>query len=144
LKRAGIRTLLGETNATLVVAEQAASFWRGILRAPSTIVEDSLAAAPRAVDIVTVDASGTLTLADATRPVQLFNFANSHADDLLFTRAGGVGFVVDVYSPGNGAGALSAEFRDAIEDAGLDDGVFVGGHGGAVQTFAELDAAIGG
>ncbi len=141
----GIRTLLGATNASLVVSETTEAFWRDILRASSTIVPDALAENPRTVDIVTVADGGSIVLADALRPVTVNDIENGHANDLLVPVADDVAFSVDIYSPGNGAVPFaSAQLRDALIGLGLDGGTLriVGGHGGATHTFAELESAI--
>jgi glyoxylase-like metal-dependent hydrolase (beta-lactamase superfamily II) len=143
----GIRTLLGATNASLVVSAHTADFWRGILSARSTIVPDALAENPRNVEIVTVPPSGTLTLPDATNPVTLNNLTNFHAADLLmaYTPAADVAFIVDIYSPGNGAFPfVTAQFRDALVAADFDSPTLriAGGHGFGTATFAQLESDI--
>lgn len=141
----GIRTLLGATNAALVVSETTEAFWRDILAASSTIVPDALAENPRTVDIVIVPDGGSIVIADALRPVTVNDIANGHANDLLLPVADDVAFSVDIYSPGNGAVPFaSAQLRDALVELGLDNDTLriVGGHGGATQTFAELEDAI--
>lgn len=143
----GIRTLLGATNASLVVSAHTADFWREILAAPSTIVPDALAANPRNVAIITVPPSGTLTLPDATNPVTLNNLTNFHAADLLmaYTPDADVAFIVDIYSPGNGAYPfVTAQFRDALVAATFDSPTLriAGGHGFGTATFAQLESDI--
>jgi glyoxylase-like metal-dependent hydrolase (beta-lactamase superfamily II) len=142
----GIRTLLGATDAALVVSERTAGFWREILGASSTIVPDALALNPRNVEILTVEAGGNLIIDDATNPVTLDNLVNFHAADLLmaYTPDADVAFIVDIYSPGNGAFPfVTAQFRDALVAAGLDSPTLriVGGHGG-LGDFAQLESDI--
>jgi glyoxylase-like metal-dependent hydrolase (beta-lactamase superfamily II) len=143
---AGIRQVLGATDAALVVHESTEEFWRGILAAESTIYPDALARQPREVTIQTVEDGGSLDLPDSAHPVQLFDMNADHAEDLLLTRdvTSNSVFVVDIYSPGNGdpfePQALDSTILDNdIPTEGLK---IVGGHGTAIHTYADLEGFL--
>ena len=142
---AGIREVLGRTQADLIVHESTESFWRDLLAAPSTLRPDALSESMREVTIRTVPEAGELELADATNPVTLYHLATSHAADMLLTHetAANAVFVVDIYSPGNGAQIGAADLQGAIDAYGIptDDLTIVGGHGG-IGTYAELEAQL--
>ena len=89
-------------GATLVVGEDSASHWDGILAAPSTVEPDELAISPVAAPVMlTVPEGGMLLLEDGTRPVRVYDLER-HAGDMVmpFVPAAGTIFVVDLFGPG--------------------------------------------
>lgn len=142
---AGIRDVLGRNpEAELVVYESSRDAWREILSAPSTLKPDALAMNPRNVTIRTVGAAGS-ELPDAEHPVSLFRIDSAHASDLLMVqeRTSNTVFVVDIYSPGNGAQLGAGDFLRALTDNEVpqDNLKVVGGHGGEMHDFADVQAA---
>jgi glyoxylase-like metal-dependent hydrolase (beta-lactamase superfamily II) len=141
----GIRQVLGETDATLVVHASVESFWRSLLAAPSTVKADALETTPRDVQILTVPEGGQRVLEDATRPVTLYHLESAHAGDLLLTHepASNTVFVVDIYSPGflyPAPADLDASIRaNAIPTANLQ---IVGGHGPEKHDYAQLQSHL--
>lgn len=139
---AGIREVLGSTEATLVVHEGSADFWRELLAAPSTISPDALERSPREVEILTVPDDESLTLEDAEHPVELYDMNSQHADDLLLTRdaTSNTVFVVDIYSPGNGDPFEPETVNTTLVDNDIpaEDLKIVGGHGTEVHDYATL------
>jgi glyoxylase-like metal-dependent hydrolase (beta-lactamase superfamily II) len=141
----GIRDVLGRfPDAELVVYESSRNAWREILDAPSTLKPDALAMNPRTVTIRTVGEDGA-ELADAEHPVALHHITTQHASDMLMVqeRTSNTVFVVDIYSPGN-AGQLGArDFLTALTDNSVPQDTLkvVGGHGGEIHDFAQVQAA---
>ncbi len=143
---AGVREVLGRTQASLVVQESAAEFWRGLLAAPSTLRPDALAGSPRNVNVLTVPDAGELTLEDASNPVTLYHLSTPHAADMLLTHdvASNSVFVVDVYSPGNPAAEGAADLDAAITSYAIPtaDLKIVGAHGAGIGDYAALQALL--
>jgi glyoxylase-like metal-dependent hydrolase (beta-lactamase superfamily II) len=143
----GIREVLGNSpGAQLVVHESTEEAWQSILTAPSTLREDALAKAPRAVTILTVPDAAQLTLPDASHPVTLYPLETEHAADLLIAReeSSNTVFVVDIYSPGN-AGQLNADDFAAglgAHAVPTDNLKIIGGHGGEVHDYVQLQAQL--
>jgi len=143
----GIRQVLGENpSAQLVVHESVQAAWREILGKPSKLHPDALAERPRDVSIVTVPNAGQLVLADPAHTLTLYPLASEHAADLLFAheQSSNTVFVVDVYSPGNSTQLNADDFAaslvaHAIPTANLK---IVGGHGGEIHDFAQLQAQL--
>lgn len=141
----GIRQVLGQTEASLVVHASVADFWRSLLDAPSSLKPDALDASPRDVEIQTVPEGGELVLEDATRPVTLYHLESEHAVDLLLTHepVSNAVFVVDIYSPGflyPAPADLDATLTaKAIPTTDLK---IVGGHGGEIHDYAQLQANL--
>src|SRR5690606_31297787 len=129
-----IREVLGRTQANLVVHESTESFWRDLLAQPSTLKPDALEQNPREVAIQTVPEGGELTIPDAVNPVTLYHLATDHAADMLLTYqpTSNSVFVVDIYSPGNGAQLGAADLAASIAEHEIPtEGLrIVGGHGG--------------
>jgi len=143
---AGIREVLGATDAVLVVHESTADFWRETIEARSTIYPDALARSPRQVEILTVPDGDSLTLEDTAHPVELFDMNATHANDLLLTRdvTSNTVFVVDIYSPGNGT-PFEPETLDATildNDIPTDTLKIVGGHGNEQHAYTDLEAFL--
>jgi len=141
----GIRQVLGQTDAVLVVHANVEDFWQSLLAAPSSLKPDALDETPREVEIQTVPEGGELVLEDATRPVTVYHLESAHAEDLLLTHepASNAVFVVDIYSPGflyPAPADLDATIREkAIPTAELK---IVGGHGGEIHDYAQLQANL--
>jgi len=141
----GVREVLGLTDATLVVQASVEDFWRTLLDAPSDLKPDALATTPRDVEILTVPDGGEVVLEDATLPVNLYHLATAHADDMILTHepASNSIFVVDIYSPGflyPAPADLNASIAEhAIPTADLK---IVGGHGGEIHDYADLQANL--
>jgi glyoxylase-like metal-dependent hydrolase (beta-lactamase superfamily II) len=141
----GIREVLGRTDAALVVQASVEDFWQSLLDEPSELKPDALEATPRDVEILTVPDGGELVLEDATLPVNVYHLATTHADDMLLTHdpASNTVFVVDIYSPGflyPAPADLNASIAEhAIPTADLK---IVGGHGGEIHDYADLQANL--
>jgi hypothetical protein len=60
--------------------------------------------------------------------VSVHPLPNPHADDYVLVEAGGVLFLVDIYSPGTG-GTIPPELVEAVAGLGLDVTTAAGGHG---------------
>jgi glyoxylase-like metal-dependent hydrolase (beta-lactamase superfamily II) len=142
----GIREVLGRTGATLVVHESVEPFWRELLAAPSTLRPDALAASKGEIEILTVPDGGERELPDATRPVTLYHLATDHAADMLLTHepASNTVFVVDIYSPGNAAQLGASDLASSLAFHAIPraDLKIVGGHGGQIDDYADLEAAL--
>ncbi len=143
---AGIREVLGRTQAKLVVQESVAEFWRKLLTAPSTLRPDALAESPRNVDVITVPDAGEITLEDASNPVTIYHLNTLHAADMLLTRdvASNSVFVVDIYNPGNVAQPDSAALDEAITSHQIPtaDLKLVGAHSAGIDDYAALKASL--
>ncbi len=141
---AGIREVLGRTQASLVVQEGVAEFWRELLAAPSTLRPDALADAPRDVNVLTVPEAGEIRLEDPENPVTIYHVSTHHAADMLLTHdvASNSLFVVDIYSPGNNFQAGAAELDAAITSYEIPtaDLKIVGAHGANIDDYATLQA----
>jgi glyoxylase-like metal-dependent hydrolase (beta-lactamase superfamily II) len=142
----GIREVLGSSQASLVVQAASRDFWQSVLTAPSTLMPDALARAPRTVEILTVPDGASRRLDDAQHPVTLYHMATQHAADMLLTHEGSTNtaFVVDIYSPGNmnqiDAVALNnAIVANSVPTANLK---IVGGHGTAIDSYATLQTFL--
>jgi glyoxylase-like metal-dependent hydrolase (beta-lactamase superfamily II) len=143
----GIRQVLGENpSAQLVVHESSLATWREILGKPSKLHPDALADAPREVSIVTVPDAGQLTLPDPVHPLTLYPLASEHAADLLFAHEQSTNtvFVVDVYSPGNPTQLNADDFAASLATHAIPTETLqiVGGHGGEIHNFAQLQANL--
>jgi len=143
----GVREVLGENpSAELVVHESTRDFWRNVLASPSTLRPDSLAQAPRSVNIVTVPDAGELTFDDPAHPVTVSSIRTGHAADMLLTRetASNTVFVVDIYSPGNATQLNAADFANALTTLAVptDNLKIIGGHGGEIHDFATLQSSL--
>jgi glyoxylase-like metal-dependent hydrolase (beta-lactamase superfamily II) len=143
---AGIREVLGSTNAELVVHASVEQYWRNVLGSPSTLRPDALARTPRQVTIRTVPEDGQLTLEDADHPVTLYHLNTSHAADMLLTHeeSSNSVFVVDIYSPGNSAQFGAADFAAALEqyDISFTNLNIVGGHGSGIHNYDDLETFL--
>ena len=136
---AGLRTYVAE-GATTVMHENAVEFFEHIFDAPSEIVPDSLEENPFEATIEPVPADGSTVLQSTMNPVSVYPIAGGHAEDLVIVEAGGIVFVVDLYTPFPGAPALppgGLVLADRIEELGLEVEAIAGGHGGVI-SFEEF------
>jgi glyoxylase-like metal-dependent hydrolase (beta-lactamase superfamily II) len=123
---AGLRPLAGTAGAVAVVGAPAVPFYEEeVFGATSDVVPDGVDGA--SVEIMGVDAEGVV-LESMTNPVTVRAFPNPHADDYVVVEAGGVLFLVDIYSPGTG-GTPPPELVEAIDGLGLEVTTVAGGHG---------------
>ena len=134
-------------GATIVVHESTRAFFDDRVFGASCIVfPDELAAHPRAADIKTVPALGTLRLDDPTNPVEVYAINSGHADDMVIAYLPNQRalFNSDLYIPLpdelRRAGLVpyftAKDFRDlaaGIQHHGLTPAVIVGGHGGVTS-----------
>jgi glyoxylase-like metal-dependent hydrolase (beta-lactamase superfamily II) len=142
---AGAREILA-MGATLVVSTAAEEHWGEVLAAPSTIVPDALSESPVDVPIELVPEAMGTTLADATRPIEIYPVFNVHAVDLVMVLVDGVLFVADIYSPGNPPFPPGpSDLYQTILSHGLEGSItaIVGAHGYEVHSLAQLAAAAG-
>jgi glyoxylase-like metal-dependent hydrolase (beta-lactamase superfamily II) len=140
---AGLRAFVA-AGATVVVGEGSAAHYREIFSRPRTILPDTLEASPTAAHIVEVPAGGAVTLADATNPVDVHSVYSWHAYDFLvpYLPDDEAVFIVDVYSPGLGVNALSAQvFQEIDTTLGLTVSNVYGGHGGTT-TWALFESEL--
>ena len=139
---AGLRTYVAN-GTTAVMHEAAADFFGDIFLADSSLVPDPLHQNPVEATIETVPADGSLVIEDDALTVEVYPIANSHAEDLVLTYAGGVVFVSDLYSPNpnaDSAGAGGQLIADLIDELGLEVTTIAGGHGGTIDidTFESI------
>lgn len=132
----GLRALIAN-GATLVVHESAQGFYEDLAARPRTIQPDTLSGSPVTPSFLLVPDGGSLTLADATRPVDVYSITNTHAQDLVipYVQNEQVAFTVDVYSPGLGVTPAGLEVYDGLTTQhALTVSTLAGGHG-AMQTW---------
>jgi len=136
------------TGATLVVHEEAQTYFEDVMAAPSTIEPDRLEDMPVVplIDVVATDA--TYVLDDMDNPVLVYPLVTTHAVDMMlpYVQSAGLAYTVDIFSPGfppNPAGAQ--EVLDAFDAAGItgDVNLIVGGHGFGIADLADVIAAAG-
>jgi hypothetical protein len=130
-----------------VVHESTRAFFDDrVFGASCTVFPDELVAHPRAADIKTVPALGTLRLDDPTNPVEVYAINSGHADDMVIAYLPNQRalFNSDLYIPlpdelrrASLVPYFTAkDFRDlaaGIQHHGLTPAVIVGGHGGATS-----------
>jgi glyoxylase-like metal-dependent hydrolase (beta-lactamase superfamily II) len=128
-------------GATIVAHELAEDFYADIMSRPSLLRPDALTRNPHTVAIETMPADGSYTIPDSGLPVTLYPLPNDHARDMVmvFVENAGVLFVSDIYSPNPAAttadpGALT--LQAAIEAAGIEPAIIVGGHGETISGDA--------
>jgi glyoxylase-like metal-dependent hydrolase (beta-lactamase superfamily II) len=139
---AGLRQFVAN-GATAVVHETAADFFAGIFARPATLSPDAMAENPLEAAIETAPVGDVYTLADETQPVEIYNIAQTHAEDMIIAYApdAGIVFVSDLYSPNpdaESAGPGGQLLAETIEALGLEVSLIAGGHGGVVtiEEFA--------
>ena len=138
----------------MVVFEDTADHFRGILGAPSLVETDALAlAAPIRVPLLTVPRESSVVLGDSDVPVEIFHVPTSHGDDMVLPVATHsdtgtkVAFVADIWNP-NPFGFSFPEWALPLDDhiarygINTDALLFAGGHGG-VGDFAEFAGFVG-
>ena len=134
---AGGTRLFIAAGATLVTHEAAAAFYLDMLsRTDTSLLPDALDQNPVAPVIQSVTAGGSVLIADALRPVEVFLLTSTHAADMVLPFVGNdnVVFVSDIFSPGGAAGAGAVELNTAIVNNGLNNPALIiaGGHGSAI------------
>ncbi len=134
----GLRAYVA-AGITVVMHEAAVPFFENVFTAPSTLVADTLANNPVDANIEPVPMDGSVVLTSDTNPVGVYPIDTSHSEDLVMVEAGGVVFVVDIYSPFPGAPLppVARTIHALITDLGLDVHTIAGGHGGTIgfDTF---------
>ena len=77
---------------------------------------------------------------DPVNPVGVHTIESDHSSDLMIVEAGGVLFVVDIFSPGLPAGPDAAPIVPRVLELGLTIDTVAGGHGGTIpwSDFAAL------
>jgi len=136
------RTFVG-AGAVLIASQAAEAFWDEVLAAESTVEPDRLATSGATPELAVVN--GSYALGGDPLGVEVFEVTSEHAADITMILADGVLFTSDLYNPGfpqllpYGPGDLLG----AVQSNGLEAEVqaIVGGHGGAVHTLADLEAA---
>lgn len=138
----GVRTAVSKG---LTVVTQAANedFYRRMAEQPSTIVPDTLAAAPRAIDIEVVDEMATYE--DGSMKLELYHVAgNPHSSSILMAYLPEQKLIIqaDLYTAGRTTPQLFApNLLDNIQKYGLEVERIVPIHGGIV-AFEELESAV--
>lgn len=138
----GLRTAVA---AGLTVVTQAANeaFYRRMAEQPSTLVPDTLARAPREIDIEVVDEKATY--ADDAMTVELYHVADSpHSNSIMmaYLPEHRVLIEADLYNPGRTTPQLFApNLLDNIQQYGLEVDRIVPIHGGIID-FEELETAV--
>jgi glyoxylase-like metal-dependent hydrolase (beta-lactamase superfamily II) len=132
----GLRWLAGTTGAQVVVGEPAAAFYQEeSFASPSEVVADGIDGA--SIDVVGVAAEPLVLGADSATPVTVYPFPNPHAEDMVLIEAGGALWVVDIYTPGLGAGSPPEALVDFVTEQGIEVTQLVGGHG-ATDAWADV------
>jgi len=138
----GIRTAAAE-GLTVITQAKNEAFYRRMAEQPSTIVPDTLAREPRAIEIETVDDKATY--ADVSMAVELYHVAGSgHASTMLMVYLPAQRLLVeaDLYNPGRTTPQLFApNLLENVRQHGLEVDRLVPIHGGVVD-FAELETAV--
>ncbi len=138
----GVRELIA-AGATIVAHESARPYLQRIARAACDV--DVAQETPQsALRFAAVPEGGSLTLADATAPLQVFDVQSDHAEDMVFPYLPNTGavFIVDVYSPGLPPFVpLARQARQELTRLGITVNSIIGGHGG-IATLADLDQVI--
>lgn len=138
----GIRTAVAR-GLTVITQAANESFYRRMAEQPSTIVPDTLAREPRAIELEAVDDKATY--ADDSRTVELYHVAGSgHASTMLMVYVPAQRLLVeaDLYNPGRTTPQLFAPNLLAnVRRYGLEVDRLVPIHGGVVD-FAELETAV--
>jgi glyoxylase-like metal-dependent hydrolase (beta-lactamase superfamily II) len=122
-------------------------FLEASIAAPSTISADPLAEHPMPLSLTRVPAGQTMTLGDATHPIDIVPIENQHAIDMVYVRlpSDNIDFVADLYSPGFPPVfpiALKEGVYQALLARGGTSDMIVGAHGG-VAPFSQLATETG-
>ena len=134
---AGIRAAIAD-GLTIVTHAGNRAFFDEIGKRPFTIQPDTLAKAPKAVTVETVD--DELVIKDAMRTVALYHIAgNPHSDTMLMVHlpAERLLIEVDAFSPGSPVNPYAANLLDNIQRRKLAVDRVVPLHG-AIAPLAEL------
>lgn len=142
----GLRSYVAE-GASVVMHDAAVPFFRrNVFGASSRLMPDALAQNPQAarnVQILAVADNRPVALPDPVNPVSVASIPNQHALDLVIVNAGGVVFVVDIYSPFPEAAQLppaAQHLQNRILELGWQPVAIAGGHGESIpyDEFTEL------
>jgi glyoxylase-like metal-dependent hydrolase (beta-lactamase superfamily II) len=143
----GIRALLAEANATLVVGQGAGAHFRKVLEAPMTRNPDMKAQSFHMNPILEVPESHVMTDSRG-RQVIVYVMDNPHAKGMLmgWVPDAKLGFVTDIWTPGPplpakpNPGLMSVV--NTVKRAGLQPERFAGGHG-SVAPYEALTKVTG-
>ena len=154
---AGLRAFVA-AGATIVVQQNSAAFFREVFRAPSTILPDTQAMAPKNPVITAVAEGGSLDFDDTAttdrNDVEVYHIATDHSNDMLIVHVPRISavFESDLWNPeptamggGNSLSKASAtQLRQGIEDNITPTPTdLIGGHGLVGRgTFADLAAFV--
>ncbi|MEM7157649.1 MAG: MBL fold metallo-hydrolase [Myxococcota bacterium] len=138
----GLRRALAEGEPTLVVSERGRKFYEDMLAAPFEVAPDALSISGREVPIVTVPDGDVLRIGSGLLAVEVHDFENTHADDMVVTYLPALKqlFQSDLYfyflGPDGSEFPLVPPFTqyaapmiEEIETMGLDVDFLLGGHG---------------
>lgn len=138
----GLRTAVSE-GLTVITHAKNEAFYRRMAEQPSTIVPDTMARAPRAIEIETVEEKATYE--DESMTVELYHVAGSaHSNSILMAYLPEQRLLIeaDLYNPGRTTPQLfSPNLLDNIQKNNLDVDRVVPIHGGIID-FAELESAV--
>ena len=132
---AGIRAAMAD-GLTIITHAGNRAFFEEIGKRPFTIQPDTLAKAPKAVTVETVDEE--LMIKDSMRTVGLYHIAgNPHSDTMLMVHLPAERIIVEVdaFSPGSAANPYAANLLETIERRKLAVDRIVPLHG----TIAPID-----
>ena len=136
---AGVRALVAK-GAKVIVGEASRGLFTDVLRRARTVEPDALQMTFRPATIETVAPGGSLSIPDATRPVQVHAIRSVHAADMLlpYLPSQQLVFTVDIYNPGLGPPNFqSLDLHAAIRTSPmLNVTTIAGGHGGTTTLAA--------
>lgn len=135
---AGVRALVAR-GAKVVVGEVSRGLFTDVLRRSRTVEPDALQTTFKPAVIETIAPGGSLTLADTTRPVQVYAIRSIHAADMLLPYLPNqqTVFTVDIYNPGLGVNIQALDLHAAIRTSPmLNVTTIAGGHGGTTTLTA--------
>ena len=116
-----------------------------MLRRPRTVEPDALQMMFRPSTLQTIPQGGSITLADANRPIQVHAISSIHSADMLlpYLPTQQLVFTVDIYNPGIGPPNIQAlDLHRAITVSPmLTVTTIAGGHGGTT-TFAAFEGEL--
>jgi glyoxylase-like metal-dependent hydrolase (beta-lactamase superfamily II) len=147
----GLRRFVAE-GATMVVGEATAGFFRGVFKAPSTILPDKLALSPKAATVITVPDDGFYTIPDAQSPVAAYHLQTGHAAGMLmgYLPTEKIVFNSDLFNPASPPAVPPPFMKGGLElytsitmthKLAVDS--VAGGHGALPNTFVEFKTALG-
>ncbi|MGE0822699.1 MAG: MBL fold metallo-hydrolase [Candidatus Binatia bacterium] len=139
----GLRTYVAN-DVTVIAGKANETFLQEMLQAPHTYFPDALQQSKKPAAIETVDTEKKV-VTDGERTVEIHAVPNAHAEGMVivYLPREKLMFVSDLFSPGapRQPPGLPKELLAAVEAAGLQVDLIVGGHGNKVGTLAELRQA---